>query len=212
MYAARNYTSPRAGGDGDEEQSYKKLSVEDLHKMIAQKFDQLGNQATLTAESFRADDPPPREAHEIIKRDDSDTSDDESTADVDLEEGPADYDGHIVVNRTATDSLSEELAAPNCCAICLESYTCGEEVVWSANEKCHHIYHKDCIAAYFAHAKKKKSKKKCACPTCRQEFLVLDFPSETKGKADEERAQSEAASTMEATWRARQERILGNRI
>jgi hypothetical protein len=156
------------------EETNKKCSVEDLYEAVIKKFDQQGNQTTLVEKNFCMKDAVPKFPPENPSCDMRATSDDESLSQVDLEEGPADYDGFIVVNRIANDELSEEIVAPNFCAICLEKYRYGEEVVWCSNEKCqhiHHIFHKGCIASYFAYAQK-KGKKKCLCPTCRQEFLV----------------------------------------
>ncbi|KAG7349223.1 ring finger domain containing protein [Nitzschia inconspicua] len=207
FYAARSYNSPRVAEVGDKQQ--KKLSVEDYYKAIVQRFHQLGNSSFLTKESFRPDEPPPQQQPpELLERDDSDSSHEETLSNIDLEEGPADYDGQIVVSRRFNDNTTEEVAAPNCCAICLESYSCGDEVVLSANEKCQHVYHKDCIAAYFSHAKK-RGKKKCLCPTCRQEYLVLEEESIDKSKSDDESEIAVASSIVESTFRTRQHRVEG---
>jgi hypothetical protein len=185
----------------------KLCSVERLYEMIVQRFDQLGNQTTLTESNFRIDDKVPKVPHENPKIDNLNSVDDESLAQVDLEEGSSDYDGLVVVvNRIADDKLSEEIAAPNCCAICLEKYSQGEQVVWSANEKCHHFYHKGCIAACCAHAKK-KGKKTFECPTCRQEFLVLSDEYTCRDETD--RTTGLPAAVM---LRTRQQQIWGRRI
>jgi len=51
------------------------------------------------------------------------------------------------------------------CAICLNLYSVGDIVVWSDNEKCHHVYHEDCICMWLVRRRKQ-------CPVCRQCFLL----------------------------------------
>ncbi|KAI2498377.1 hypothetical protein MHU86_16130 [Fragilaria crotonensis] len=51
------------------------------------------------------------------------------------------------------------------CAVCLEMYACGEEVIWSSNPNCPHVYHEDCILAWLVRRRKQ-------CPCCRQQFLL----------------------------------------
>lgn len=215
VYAARNYESPRDARDDDDETSAgKKRTIEEHYKIVSERFNELGNQTILTDESFRSDELQERQPPELVNGDDSDTSDDESILDVDLEAGPDSFDGHIVVHRNIdADNTAEELAAPNCCAICIEAYSSGDEVVWSTNERCYHVYHKHCIATYFAHAKR-KGKTKLSCPTCRQKFLVLEEDSGTEeGRiSDEDRGLAEATSIVEETLQARQQRMLRNRV
>ncbi|KAG7349178.1 ring finger domain containing protein [Nitzschia inconspicua] len=195
LYTARRSSSPPVARVGDNRQK-KKLSVEDHCRAITRRFDQLGHLAFLTEESFRPDhNSTPRQLQQkILKKGDSDTSQEEETlSDIDLEEEWCPVAGSggsriVVVNRRFDDNRTEEFTAPNCCAICLENYSCGDEVVWSANEKCYHVYHKDCIATYFAHAKKIGKSKKFLCPTCRQEYVVLleEEQSNDNSKSDDE--------------------------
>jgi len=50
------------------------------------------------------------------------------------------------------------------CAVCLGCYVCGDEVVWSSNPKCHHVFHTDCLLSWLVRRRKQ-------CPCCRQIFL-----------------------------------------
>jgi hypothetical protein len=59
-------------------------------------------------------------------------------------------------------------SVPNCCAICLESYTPGEVVAWSSS--CKHLFHQACISDYLA---KKLIGGETPCPSCRQKFCDL---------------------------------------
>jgi hypothetical protein len=202
--AARQSNSPGIVGQ-EVEETEKKRSVEFFYEIIIQRFDKLGNQTTLTERNFRMEGVVPNVSQESSKIDNIDISGDKSFSHIDLEEGQPDLDVLVVVNRIEHDKLSEEIAAPNCCAICLERYSKGEEVVWSANENCRHIYHKTCITTYFAHAKK-KGKKRCDCPICRQEFLVLS----DEDKNDQENGLN--AATTSSIVRTRQQIVLGQRI
>lgn len=58
----------------------------------------------------------------------------------------------------------------NQCAICLDSYSPGHEVVWSSNKQCPHVFHKDCILDYFVSVRSKER----PCPMCRQSFCLLN--------------------------------------
>ena len=49
------------------------------------------------------------------------------------------------------------------CSICLESYNEGNEVTWSPNENCTHVFHKACIIEWLIEQEK--------CPCCRHFFM-----------------------------------------
>ena len=51
------------------------------------------------------------------------------------------------------------------CAVCLGHYAVGDEVIWSSNPKCQHVFHDDCILSWLLRRRKQ-------CPCCRQSFLV----------------------------------------
>ncbi|KAG7374662.1 hypothetical protein IV203_013757 [Nitzschia inconspicua] len=128
LLLTRRSSSPPVARVGDNRQK-KKLSVEDHCRAITRRFDQLGYLAFLTEESFRPDNSTPRQLQQkILKKGDSDTSQEEETlSNIDLEEEcpVAGYGGSriVVVNRRFDDNRTEEFTAPNCCAICLENYS-----------------------------------------------------------------------------------------
>uniref|UniRef100_A0A7S1B772 RING-type domain-containing protein n=1 Tax=Corethron hystrix TaxID=216773 RepID=A0A7S1B772_9STRA len=51
----------------------------------------------------------------------------------------------------------------NACAICLCSYDAGENVSWSPNEECDHVFHTECISSWLM--------KSSECPVCRRNYL-----------------------------------------
>jgi hypothetical protein len=208
MSVASNSNPSRITGQ-ERKATGKNPSVLALCEIIVHQFDQLGNRTTLAESNFRMEDAAPKVPQETPKEDNIEASADESLSQADIEECPGDYDGRVVVNRIANDKLSKEISAPNSCAICLERYSYGEEVVWSANENCHHIYHKGCIAEYFAHAQT-KGKQKCECPTCRQEYLVLSDNYRWRDKADHDSGLNVAVAASIAE--ARHDQVSGQRM
>jgi len=84
---------------------------------------------------------------------------------------------------TATDKNEEKQTRTKqeimLCTICLSEIVAGEEVAWSSNHDCSHIFHRACIRAWLLIQKE--------CPMCRKVFLVdkqhkkyrEDFMSET---------------------------------
>jgi len=50
------------------------------------------------------------------------------------------------------------------CSVCLGSYTCGDEVMWSSNPKCPHVFHVDCILSWLVRKRKQ-------CPCCRRIYV-----------------------------------------
>lgn len=49
------------------------------------------------------------------------------------------------------------------CSICFDEYKDGNEVIWSANEKCNHVYHRNCILSWLMNHN--------TCPECREAFV-----------------------------------------
>ena len=73
---------------------------------------------------------------------------------------------------SSTDyGVDEQLDVSDCCTICLEPYIAGESIVWSLNDECHHVYHKDCVVDYFAYKINKGHP--CLCPTCRRKYCSV---------------------------------------
>lgn len=49
------------------------------------------------------------------------------------------------------------------CAICLTQYATGDQIIFSSNPKCQHVFHGDCILSWLV--------KRRQCPCCRQVFF-----------------------------------------
>ncbi|KAL7574872.1 hypothetical protein ACA910_010706 [Epithemia clementina (nom. ined.)] len=60
------------------------------------------------------------------------------------------------------------------CSICLCKYEQNDDVTWSTNKLCRHVFHRDCIAEWL--------QKKEECPVCRRFFL--HFEDEESGGTD----------------------------
>ena len=114
------------------------------------------------------------------------------------------YDDHGDDPTTDSENNSVVLRIPltridlfkcsNICVICHEEYKADDEVVFSSNVKCNHVFHIDCMAECISQTKGAKK----PCPCCRQCFLdasifcsngddaVVD--DERKKKVEEEKA------------------------
>ena len=57
-----------------------------------------------------------------------------------------------------------DLHSPKICPICMESYTDGDDIVWSFNEECNHVFHRECIVCWLM--------KHDDCPMCRSPYIV----------------------------------------
>ena len=106
---------------------------------------------------------------------------------------------HIVIPRPGLCSNGEESVAikmnrevPIFCAVCLSEYEVNDEISWSSNSECTHVFHTDCIKQWLVALGKKKSsmqrfpdspsEKKLLrydleCPCCRQDFIVREKES-----------------------------------
>jgi hypothetical protein len=84
---------------------------------------------------------------------------------------------HRVPRHFPSSSSSAVAEVHNLCAICLESYSPGDSVVWSSNPKCCHVFHTDCMVHYLVRVKNGGT----SCPTCRQTFTVLDVLQDDSG-------------------------------
>lgn len=62
---------------------------------------------------------------------------------------------------------------PNVCSICLCNYEVGNDIVWSSNEFCEHVFHKMCIEQWLM-----KQREGPLCPCCRRDFVIDPFDLE----------------------------------
>ena len=60
-------------------------------------------------------------------------------------------------------STSSSLYSPKSCPICMEPYETGDEIAWSKNENCLHVFHQECIVGWLMTSND--------CPLCRQDYL-----------------------------------------
>lgn len=68
------------------------------------------------------------------------------------------------------------------CAICLTEYSEGDEICWSHNAECHHVFHRECIIEWLLQHEE--------CPCCRHDFLNV---------ADQERNERDQTGTTITT-------------
>jgi hypothetical protein len=62
---------------------------------------------------------------------------------------------------------------PCLCVICLGPYEVGEEIVWSSNPVCEHVFHEGCIERWLM-----KQRGGPLCPCCRRDFIIDPFDVE----------------------------------
>ena len=67
-----------------------------------------------------------------------------------------------------SDAANGARCVPGGCAICLCPYENGDQVSWSKEVACQHVFHQECIVPWLA----KKEEPKCPC--CRQDFCVFE--------------------------------------
>jgi len=60
---------------------------------------------------------------------------------------------------------SKELYTTKSCFICLEPYKVGDNIFWSKNEKCCHVYHETCMLRWLMDHDD--------CPLCRNNYLNI---------------------------------------
>lgn len=96
---------------------------------------------------------------------------------------------HQRSNSEATNAKNKREVAIFC-AICLEKYSIGDKVTFSANPECTHVFHRECIGRWLMSTLKKKASKigsqeppntlALECPMCRQDFIELPAPCDTE--------------------------------
>lgn len=70
------------------------------------------------------------------------------------------------------DAITNSKDFVETCLICLEKYKDGDEISWSHNPKCAHVFHRNCIMEWLMSHEE--------CPCCRQGFL--SFSDDGEGK------------------------------
>lgn len=65
------------------------------------------------------------------------------------------------------DEEAPRMHYPKLCSICVEEYREGDDIAWSKNEICSHVYHTDCIVAWLMNHSD--------CPLCRSDFLAANL-------------------------------------
>jgi hypothetical protein len=64
-------------------------------------------------------------------------------------------------------------SVPNVCSICLCNYYPGNNVVWSSNDACDHVFHEQCILQWIM-----KQREGPLCPCCRRDFVLDPYDME----------------------------------
>lgn len=72
-------------------------------------------------------------------------------------------DGSVIAHLKLPSSVGNRCVDATC-ALCLEEYGVGEEVVWSSCRECPHAFHKECFMQWLSKGKKR-------CPICRHWFV-----------------------------------------
>lgn len=78
-------------------------------------------------------------------------------------------------HRPSSSSMTDHSFSKTC-YICLENYEHGEEIAWSPNPDCEHVFHACCITGWLM--------KHDACPLCRQDFLMVPSNTDDEHRAD----------------------------
>ncbi len=91
-----------------------------------------------------------------------------------VEDNEIDYDVESIEQmiRLKIPSDEDERVVSSYCAICLDRYKLGDNIVWSISPNCRHVFHRDCLVDGLTRVKNDNS----PCPCCRAKFC--DFPSD----------------------------------
>lgn len=78
------------------------------------------------------------------------------------------------------------------CTICLCTFDVGAEIIWSSNELCEHVFHKNCIEKWLM-----KQREGPLCPCCRRDFIVDPYDIET---GDRHNAETPSSSRIQSIF------------
>mmetsp|Transcript_26457 Transcript_26457/g.39141 ORF Transcript_26457/g.39141 Transcript_26457/m.39141 type:complete len:299 (+) Transcript_26457:119-1015(+) len=94
----------------------------------------------------------------------------------------SDNDKHTIfveVPKQGLGSTTEIRLVSDMCAICLSNYEIGEEIVWSTNQLCEHVFHVECIERWLM-----KQRGLPLCPCCRADFVIDPLDQESLDQED----------------------------
>lgn len=147
------------------------------------------------------DDIVPVEETKTAQTDDTDvtkksSNEDASSNESDVEEGKTSIDeeykfeeddfyaeesGFIAVPSPGLNGSDTTRLVPCSCIICLQQYQVGEEIVWSSNPDCEHVFHESCIERWLI-----KQRGGPLCPCCRRDFIIDPFDLEAQSQDEDE--------------------------
>lgn len=73
---------------------------------------------------------------------------------------------HSLRHGMRVASSHHSLYSPRCCSICYEEYKIGDDISWSPNDDCPHVYHLSCILEWLLDHDH--------CPMCRAKYINVD--------------------------------------
>jgi hypothetical protein len=73
---------------------------------------------------------------------------------------------HSLRHGMKVASSHHSLYSPRCCPICYEEYKMGDDIAWSKNVECPHVYHLSCILEWLLDND--------MCPMCRARYIDLN--------------------------------------
>lgn len=70
-----------------------------------------------------------------------------------------------MTSSTKNEDTAKARYAMEQCAICLADFANGDEISWSQNKQCHHMFHQNCVLRWLL--------KHEDCPCCRRPYLKI---------------------------------------